>query len=140
VNGKDFDEVVKLIAREDPRYDARAYHFVRDGLQFTLERVLKAEKRQQPRHLSGEELCHGLKDFALREYGPMAKTLFDEWGVKQTLDFGEIVFNLVEFQVFGRTEEDQKEDFASRFDFTEVFETPFRPQKDWEQLQGKDAL
>ena len=139
MNGKDFDEVVRLIAREDTRYDARAYHFVRDGLQFTLERVLKSEKRNQPRHLSGEELCDGLKDYALREYGPMAKTLFDEWGVQKTADFGEIVFNLVEFQVFGRTEDDRKEDFAGRFDFDDAFTAPFQPQKRWMPSQGRDA-
>ena len=71
----------------------------------------------------------GMRQYALENYGPMAKTLLNEWGVSSTEDFGEIVFNLVENNLLAKTEEDSREDFGNGFDFDKAFITPYQPTK-----------
>jgi len=129
MNGKDYNEVVRLILREDTRYDARAYFFIREALDYTLKRI-KAEKGGKGhRHISGAELSEGVRDFALEQYGPMAATLFRLWGIEGTRDFGQIVYTLVEYNVFGTQKGDSIDDFNEVYDFFEVFEKPFLPQR-----------
>jgi uncharacterized repeat protein (TIGR04138 family) len=125
----DFAEIVELIRKEDPRYDKRAYFFVRQGLDQTVRNLKKtdSERAQKSPHVSGPELLEGLRSFALDQYGPLAKTVLDSWGVSRCADFGEIVFNLIEYKVFSKTENDRREDFADVYDFEEAFVKPFRP-------------
>ena len=79
--------------------------------------------------MSGQQLLEGIREFALRQYGPMAITVLDEWGVRRCEDFGEIVFNLVDHGhgLFGKTETDSREDFKGGYDFEEAFKKPFLP-------------
>jgi uncharacterized repeat protein (TIGR04138 family) len=127
----DFESVVEMICKEDGRFDRRAYDFVRQGLDHTVKEIRKqeGEKGQKPRHVSGQELAHGLRTFALEQYGPLAKTVLNSWGVKATQDFGDIVFNLIEYHVFSKTDSDRREDFADHYAFEEVFVRPYLPLK-----------
>jgi len=122
---KNFHEVIQLIRKEDGRYEAAAYLFMRAALDFTLKRIRESEEAN--RHITGQELCHGIRDYALEQYGPMALTLFQHWGIERTEDFGKIVFNLVEYGIFGKTETDSMADFQEVYDFGEAFGEPFRP-------------
>ena len=112
---------------EDPRYDKGAYYFVRHGLDHTLKR-LKNDSRRNSNHVCGQELLSGIRDYALEQYGPMAFTLLQHWGINQCVDFGEIVFNLVEFGVLGKTESDRREDFTGGYEFYDAFVLPFLPK------------
>jgi len=125
----DFGEVVDLICKEDDRYDRKAYLFVRQGLDSTVKSLKKndPERVQRSPHVSGKELLEGLRVFALDQYGPLAMTVFDSWGVRRCSDFGEIVFNLIEYNVFSKTDNDRREDFANLYDFNEAFVKPFQP-------------
>lgn len=125
--GKDFSEVVELIRAEDSRFEKAAYYFVRHGLDHTLKNM-KSNPGLGPNHVCGQELLLGIRDFALEQYGPMAFTLLQFWGIKQCHDFGEIVFNLVEFGVLGKTENDRREDFTGGYDFYDAFVVPFLPK------------
>jgi uncharacterized repeat protein (TIGR04138 family) len=127
--GKNFHEVIQLIRKDDARYETGAYIFMRQALDFTLGRIQEAEKSKKHRHVSGQELCEGIRDFALEQFGPMAHTLLEAWGIHKTEDFGQIVFNLVECGVFGKTEKDCQEDFHSVYEFEAVFDEPFRPKR-----------
>ncbi len=127
MNGKDFGEVVSIIAKNDKRYERGAYEFVRQALDHTLRTIRERNLPRESQHVSGKELLEGIREFALEQYGPMTLTLFHHWGVHSTEDFGEIVFNLVEYEVFGKTENDDKKDFSGVYDFREVFEDPFLP-------------
>jgi len=91
--------------------------------------MLKKQHHTQAaqRHVSGQELLEGLRRFALDQFGPMAKTVFDHWGVRRCEDFGEIVFNMVEKGILGKTDQDSREDFRGGFDFEEAFVKPFQP-------------
>lgn len=129
MSSNNFSEVVQLICNEDSRYDKGAYYFLRHALDSTLSNILEREKSEKPRHVTGQELCEGIKEYALDQFGPMAGILFKNWGITGTEDFGQIVFNLVEYGIFGKTETDSIEDFNKVYEFEEVFEKPFRPQK-----------
>jgi uncharacterized repeat protein (TIGR04138 family) len=100
---------------KDPRYKAEAYVFVHDALDHTWQRL------DQRRHITGRELLDGMKDLALKRYGPMAKAVLNSWGVKTTDDIGAIVFNLVNAGILSKTEEDRIEDFHDVYDFDDVF-------------------
>ncbi len=127
----DFSEIVALICKEDPRFDRKAYDFVRLGLDHTVKELKKkdAARAERSRHVSGPELLDGLRVYALDQFGPLAKTVLNTWGVQQCRDFGDIVFNLIEYNVFSKTENDRREDFADRFDFDEAFVKPFQPAR-----------
>jgi uncharacterized repeat protein (TIGR04138 family) len=122
-----FDEAVEQILAKDSRYTRDAYLFVREALDYTQKLVGK-ETRGAIRHVSGQELLDGIRRFALQQFGPMTITVFEEWGVRNCLDFGEIVFNMVESSLLAKTEKDTRDDFQNGYDFTEAFRKPFWPQ------------
>jgi uncharacterized repeat protein (TIGR04138 family) len=129
MSAKNFHEVVQLIRKDDARYEEGAYIFMRQALDHTLTGIKEHEKTGKHRHVTGQELCQGIRDYALEQYGPMALKLLQSWGVLKTEDFGQIVFNLVECGVFGKTDTDSIEDFNNVYDFQEAFEEPFLPTR-----------
>ena len=122
-----FDETVDLIIAKDTRFAGDAYMFVREALDFT-QKLAGKETRGAVRHVSGQELLDGIRQFALQQFGPMAATVFEEWGVKSCRDFGEIVFNMVEMRLLAKTDKDTRDDFQNGYDFTDAFQKPFWPQ------------
>jgi len=123
-----FAEALDSIVASDPRYQREAYAFLRDALDFTTKQQKKV-KGVSVRHVTGPELLHGVRQYALKEFGPMVMTVFDNWGIHSCEDIGNMVFNLIGAGVFGKTEEDSIEDFKNVFDFKEVFVKPFAPEK-----------
>jgi len=123
-----FDETVELILARDGRYTREAYNFVREALDFTQKLIVK-ENRGQVRHVSGQELLEGIRQFALQQFGPMVITVFEEWGIRHCRDFGEIVFNMVEANLLAKTDHDSREDFQNGYDFAEAFRKPFWPSQ-----------
>jgi uncharacterized repeat protein (TIGR04138 family) len=121
-----FDEAVESILARDPRYTREAYTFVREALDFTQKLIVK-DLRGQIRHVSGQELLDGIRQFALQQFGPMAATVLEEWGVRNCRDFGDIVFNMVETSLLAKTDRDSRDDFQNGYDFTDAFRKPFRP-------------
>ena len=104
-----------VVLKKDARYQREAYNFTFEALEFTLKRI------KEKRHVSGQELLDGIREYALQQFGPLARMVFNKWGVRKTDDFGEIVFNLVNAGLMGKTEDDSKEDFKDRYDFADVF-------------------
>jgi uncharacterized repeat protein (TIGR04138 family) len=123
-----FEQAVESILKRDKRYDPLAYLFLKEALDFTLKRAADGNSGE-PRHVTGTELCHGFRDLAVQEFGPMAGTLMIEWGLRESSDVGEMVFHLIDEQMFGKQDSDTKEDFAGAYDFDESFVTPFQPKK-----------
>ena len=123
-----FEQAVESILKREKRYDPLAYLFLKDALDFTLKRAADSNGGE-PRHVSGSELCHGFRDLALQEFGPMAGTLMIEWGLRESSDIGEMVFHLIDEQMFGKQDSDTKDDFAGAYDFDEAFVKPFQPKK-----------
>ena len=106
---------LEQIIAKDPRFKPEAYVFVHDALGHTWSRL------DQRRHITGKELLDGIKDLALKRYGPMARAVLNSWGIRTTDDFGVIVFNLVDAGILSKTEEDHIEDFHAVYDFDEAF-------------------
>lgn len=124
-----FQETVLELCKKDTRYNPDAYFFLIEALDATIKEIRKQQPEHE-RHVTGKELLDGIRVFALDEFGPMAFTVFAEWGIHSTRDFGEIVFSLVECGRLGKTEKDSREDFNGIYDFEETFVKPFEPEKD----------
>lgn len=122
-----FEQVVEQICSEDERFHPEAYSFVREGLDQTLKNLKRSEGAGAGKHVSGPELLEGLRRFTLEEFGPMGGMVLNEWGLSTCRDFGQIVFNLVQHNVLGRSDSDSIEDFREIYTFDEAFEAPFRP-------------
>ena len=122
-----FDIKLEQILARDNRYSREAYVFVREALDFT-QKLIQRENPGALRHVTGQELLEGIRQFALQQFGPMTTTVFEEWGIKRCSDFGEIVFNMVEVSALSKTEKDQREDFQSGYDFTDAFQKPYWPK------------
>ncbi len=120
------EEAVETIRAKDPRYQREAYAFVREALDYTQKSISKGSGGRA-RHITGQELLSGIRDFALAQFGPMAMTVFEEWGIHACGDFGEIVFNMIEIGLLAKTEKDSRADFENGYDFREAFRKPFLP-------------
>jgi uncharacterized repeat protein (TIGR04138 family) len=125
-----FDEGIELILLKDPRYTRDAYVFVRDALDHTKKGLSRREGAPMTdnEHVTGQELLAGIRDYALGQFGPMAITVLEDWGITRCEDFGEIVFNIVEAALFSKTDTDSRTDFQNGYEFDEVFRKPFLPQ------------
>ena len=121
-----FSEALDSIVASDPRYSRDAYVFLRDALDFTTKQHKKL-KGTTVRHVSGPELLDGVRQYALKEFGPMVMTVFGYWGVHMCEDIGHMVFNLIGAGIFGKTDEDSIEDFKNVYQFHDAFVKPFEP-------------
>jgi uncharacterized repeat protein (TIGR04138 family) len=111
------------------RYHRNAYRFVFAALRYTqenLERVGIDEDDEEEHHISGEELLEGIRQFALEQFGLLAPTIFRQWDVKSTDDFGRIVFEKIECGEMRKTDRDQLSDFFDVYDFDEAFDRQYR--------------
>ena len=115
------DGIMDRIRMREQRFDERAYLFVLGALEYCQQRL------PERRHITGRELALACRDLALERFGPMAKTVFEQWGIAITEDFGHIVFQLVDEGLLGKTEQDKLSDFARGYDFNEAFVQNF----DW---------
>jgi uncharacterized repeat protein (TIGR04138 family) len=121
-----FEEIVEKIVRNDPRYSSGAYQFLREALDHT-QKVITKPVKVSGRHVSGQELLEGIREYGLSQFGPMTMSVFAEWGIHRCEDFGELVFNLVENELLRKTETDSRDDFKSGYDFYQAFRKPFLP-------------
>ena len=123
-----FDEAVEQILAQDNRFHRDAYGFTREALDFTRKLIGKDNLGKLRHNVTGKELLEGIRQFALNQFGPMAVTVFEEWGIRQCGDFGDIVFNMIEIGVLTKTEKDSRNDFQNGYDFTDAFCKPFWPE------------
>ena len=113
---QDFFLRLSKILQKDTRYREEAYLFVMAALGRAVGCLDK------PRHITGPELLQGIKLEAEQQFGPMATTVFEHWGVKNSLDFGRIVFNMVREGILSKTENDVIEDFDNHVFFESLFD------------------
>ena len=128
MHGPDFSEVLDQIVEKDTRYQKDAYFFLREALDYTQKTISKSNKNIV-RHVTGQELLSGIRDYGLSLYGPMTLAVFNEWGLTCCEDFGELVFNLIEFGLLSKKPSDTREDFKGGFDFLKTLRDPFLPSR-----------
>lgn len=119
----EFETDLHEMLRQAGPYPLEAYNFVREGLSFTVQRVHDHPESLSDvdRHITGQQLCLGLRDFAIEQFGLMAPVVLAHWNIKRTEDFGRIVFAMVDAGLMSKTDEDTIEDFRAVFDFHEAF-------------------
>jgi uncharacterized repeat protein (TIGR04138 family) len=135
---KDVPPLLKLL-HEDRRYKLEAYQFVRMGLTYAqdvLELGQEAEGQvaddtgRVPRHVSGRDLCLGLRQLAHEQYGRMARLVLASWGIRSTGDFGEIVYNLIKIGEMSKSDDDRRADFDDVYDFQHALVEEFAITKE----------
>jgi uncharacterized repeat protein (TIGR04138 family) len=115
----------KAIRQKAGPFPPQAYQFVREGLAHTA-RMIHGDVAQHAdagpsRHVSGQQLCLGLRDYAIRQYGAMSRTVLNSWHIHATADFGRIVYAMIDAGMLRKTDDDDFGDFENVFDFDEVF-------------------
>lgn len=118
---------MRELARKDGRYSPEAFRFLFDSLEVAIRVAGKENEEGAARHVTGQEVLAGMREHALRTFGPLAAGVWRSWGVRETLDWGRIVFLLVEAGLLNRQETDTIEDFRDGFDFEEVFVRRYTP-------------
>jgi uncharacterized repeat protein (TIGR04138 family) len=121
-------EIVEIV-RRDRRFPYEAYEFVFEALSHTQKMVgrvpLGGETPTEEHHVSGKEILEGAVDLARDEYGFLARTVFNQWGIRRTDDLGEIVFNLIESGLLSKTDADSRADFHEVFDLDRALSEGF---------------
>jgi uncharacterized repeat protein (TIGR04138 family) len=124
------------LLRRDKRYRLDAYIFVFDALRYAQEHLGMGQaasgdeelgEEEPERHITGQQLCEAIRRYAMKQYGAMAKSVLNHWGVRSTNDFGEIVFNLIAIGQMRKTDNDRREDFHQVFAFDDAFRDAFGP-------------
>ena len=108
-------EKISDLCQKSPRYKPEAYLFVLAALHFTVSSL------PERRHITGKELLEGIRIYAMEQFGPMTRQVFEHWGISSTKDFGHLVFALVDAHLLGKTEEDSLTDFLDVYDFEQAF-------------------
>lgn len=126
---------IRQLLEDDPRYKLEAYQFVREALAYAHD-VLEmngettsdesSESSEIEHHLSGQQLCEAIRQYALEQYGYMARVVLKSWGITSTGDFGEIVYNLINIRMMKKSPHDKREDFNDVYDFDQAFCEEFR--------------
>ncbi|MFA7175161.1 MAG: Minf_1886 family protein [Kiritimatiellia bacterium] len=117
---------INEICKKDRRFSVNAYFFILDALRVSAREIRKKDA-DHSRHLSGQELSQGIKQYAIKCFGCMSYTVMELWGIKKTADFGAIVYNLIEVGLLGKSGDDSIDDFNDIFDFNSAFLKPFQP-------------
>lgn len=130
---REFTKAVEDIYAKDSRYKPDSYESVIQALNFTQKKLKK------PGHLSGRELAQGMRDFAIEQYGPMARTVLRHWGIHKTIDIGNIVYNMIAAQMLSKTEEDSLSDFNDVYDFEAAFKNIFAAFPEIKKRGKKDG-
>ena len=118
---------MEQVIEEQGLYPLEAFEFVRRGLTYTVDYTHAAlTDPEASRHVSGRQLCEGLRQFALLQWGLLASTVLQRWNILRTEDFGKIVFTLVENGEMSSTEDDSIDDFGAAYDFEFAFNASYR--------------
>ncbi|HEX8324835.1 MAG TPA: Minf_1886 family protein [Tepidisphaeraceae bacterium] len=117
---------IEQVAEANGRYAVEAFYFVQKGLAITATKLHAERTAPQGRHITGQELAEGLRDIAQQRWGLLARTVLGQWGVYTTLDFGRIVYAMIDAGIMGRSDEDRLADFKAVYDFRSAFEKQYK--------------
>ena len=113
---------IEQIIAEDGRYPLKAAQFISQALHYTVEKNHpEVAKTGGKRHVSGSQLCEGIRELALKRWGMLARSVLGRWNINCTRDFGEIVFLLVNNGLMQKEPTDSIDDFNDVYDFAEAF-------------------
>ena len=125
--------LVELLNR-DTRYRLEAYQFVRESLDYAQNEmgmgqaspIQPGEDPPREAHLTGQQLCQAIRQYALEQYGYMSKWVLGAWGLHSTSDLGDIVYNLISISLMKKSASDRREDFDDVYEFEDAFVRDFQ--------------
>ncbi len=120
------DDPIRRLALDDGRFAPEAFRFLLEGLEEAIAKTGRGDKQGPERHVTGREVLDGLLSRGTRTFGPLAARVWRSWGVREPLDWGRIVFLMVENGMLNRQESDSLEDFRSHLDFARELEDGYR--------------
>jgi len=122
--------ILDRVAKTVGMWPIEAYEFVHLGLAHTVNALHESKKKKgvprRPCHVTGQQLCWGLRTYALQRWGLLAPIVLNRWNILTTLDFGRIVFSLVDHGLLAVTPQDSLEDFRAVYNFRSAFEAGYR--------------
>ena len=133
------DELLDKCAEQNPAYPRAAYAFVCNAVH-EIARELSRNNRKAARHITGQELCEGMRALLIRDYGRLAADVLAAWNIGETADFGNIVYSLVEIGLLSVSPNDSRTDFIDVFRFHDAFVKPFQAAKTDRPLPTIDFL
>ncbi|MDD3585586.1 MAG: hypothetical protein PHQ75_00260 [Thermoguttaceae bacterium] len=124
------------LLKNDHRFSIESYRLVNEALVFANEQSAKEEAQAHAgdisyvpssgaSHVSGQDLCRAVRDYALLQYGMLARSVLRGLGIRKTSDIGDIVYNLINIGYMSKTKEDCPEDFDDVFELTKELENGF---------------
>lgn len=119
---------LRNLALRDGRYAPEAFQFLYESLEHAVKLAGRENAEGSDRHVSGQELLAGMREKAIELFGPLAGSVWKRWGVHETIDWGRIVFLLVDAKLLNRQESDSIDDFRDGFDFEDAFVKRYRPK------------
>ncbi|QEG20843.1 Minf_1886 family protein [Mariniblastus fucicola] len=123
----------QLVAR-DRRYPIEAYFFVRDALSYAADSMelsnqyrheTEVYESAEEHHLTGQQLCEAIREFALNQFGLMARIVLKNWGIVSTSCFGDIVYNMIEIGLMKKSDQDRRSHFNDVYEFEPAFDEQF---------------
>lgn len=118
------DKMLRII-EADGRYPVAAFQFLHEGLEWAVrKRHGSREGSEESFHVTGEEICLSLRDLAVSRWGMLARTVLAKWGIGASIDFGNMVYLLINEGIWNKTSDDSVEDFRDVYDFATAFEKP----------------
>ena len=136
VEAAEFRERFEQAIRADGRYAPEAFEFLHQGLENAASSRYGEFMSAEPRHVTGQELCHALRELAQERWGLLAPEVLRRWNIHRTRDFGEMVYLMISLKLMGKQDSDKISDFDEVYDFSEAFGS-YRLPIDAEDLQGE---
>ena len=115
---KKFEEVIC----RDGRYPREAFAFLHAGLARAVKDVYGEQaKGEGSHHVKGRQLCEALRDEALERWGLLAPAVLGRWNIRETMDFGRMVYLLTGSELMKKSDTDSIDDFRDVYDFALAF-------------------
>jgi uncharacterized repeat protein (TIGR04138 family) len=122
------EDPIRNLALEDGRYSPEAFRFLFESLEVAIRLSGKEEAEGPERHVTGREVLDGMIAHAREIFGPLAEPVWLSWGIRESIDWGHIVFLLVDAGLLNRQESDRLEDFDRPIDLHAEFVAGYEPE------------
>lgn len=122
-----FEQAVSIITASDDQHPPQSYYFLREALNFTLDRAKEKHGENAAEHVDAKEFLFGYRDYALREFGPLAWSIMRDWHIHHCTDVGKMVFLLIEHGVMGKNADDHPDDFTEVYHMEMALRAPYLP-------------
>jgi len=114
----------ELIIRRDGRYPVEAFVFLQEGMARAVKETYGEKFLSRPypdRHVTGRQVCLSLRDLAVERWGFLARNVLDHWRIRATVDFGHMVYLMIDHGLMHKTDDDSLDDFRNVYTFDDAF-------------------